>query len=382
MASQPHPERKAVLIEAQRAALDRHPGRPTAFSSASYRQSYSFDSRNSSIAKARATPDWSRSTSTRTIRWARVIQPPIDARADAVPAAAGDPSRHPQPVPRLHYNFAKLPDEPMRPRLADERVGLFHRRAASTSPTTRSSSPKRQLRQSLAPREEGSGRGAVRAEAADRLLDRPQRAGEVPRRRSSRQSSNGTRRSRGSASRTRSQSKMQPDDADFDTLDARHASVRWMTTARPSFGGIGPSQSIRAPARSSTPTSASTRCCCATAASSVSSRFADPVAVRGITKHAEYLCQAADYARAGVGLRARPPRGARRDRARQPRGRAVRSTTLKDVVMHEVGHTLGLRHNFRASTVYTLAQLDDPAFTAAQRHLRLGDGLQRRSTSR
>ena len=33
--------------------------------------------------------------------------------------------------------------------------------------------------------------------------------------------------------------------------------------------------------------------------------------------------------------------------------------------MHEVGHTLGLRHNFRASTVYTLAQLDDPAFTAA-----------------
>ena len=31
--------------------------------------------------------------------------------------------------------------------------------------------------------------------------------------------------------------------------------------------------------------------------------------------------------------------------------------------MHEVGHTLGLTHNFRASTVYTEAQLADPEFT-------------------
>ena len=31
--------------------------------------------------------------------------------------------------------------------------------------------------------------------------------------------------------------------------------------------------------------------------------------------------------------------------------------------MHEVGHALGLTHNFRASTVYTSAQLADPEFT-------------------
>ena len=31
--------------------------------------------------------------------------------------------------------------------------------------------------------------------------------------------------------------------------------------------------------------------------------------------------------------------------------------------MHEVGHTLGLRHNFRASRVYTQQQLADPVFT-------------------
>ena len=33
--------------------------------------------------------------------------------------------------------------------------------------------------------------------------------------------------------------------------------------------------------------------------------------------------------------------------------------------MHEVGHALGLRHNFRASRAYTEAQLSDPEFTRA-----------------
>jgi hypothetical protein len=34
---------------------------------------------------------------------------------------------------------------------------------------------------------------------------------------------------------------------------------------------------------------------------------------------------------------------------------------LKEVVMHEVGHTLGLRHNFKASSWKTLAQIDEAA---------------------
>lgn len=32
---------------------------------------------------------------------------------------------------------------------------------------------------------------------------------------------------------------------------------------------------------------------------------------------------------------------------------------LKEVTMHEVGHTLGLRHNFKSSTIYTIAELND-----------------------
>ena len=37
---------------------------------------------------------------------------------------------------------------------------------------------------------------------------------------------------------------------------------------------------------------------------------------------------------------------------------------VKEVITHEVGHTLGLRHNFRSSTIFTAAQIADPEFTA------------------
>ncbi len=47
-----------------------------------------------------------------------------------------------------------------------------------------------------------------------------------------------------------------------------------------------------------------------------------------------------------------------------PEAEALVQDTLYWVVMHEIGHTLGLRHNFRASSAYSLAQLRDPAFVA------------------
>jgi hypothetical protein len=43
-------------------------------------------------------------------------------------------------------------------------------------------------------------------------------------------------------------------------------------------------------------------------------------------------------------------------------GDAFVAASLKAVVMHEVGHTLGLRHNF-GSTVYPLAKISDPKFS-------------------
>ena len=47
-----------------------------------------------------------------------------------------------------------------------------------------------------------------------------------------------------------------------------------------------------------------------------------------------------------------------------PEAEALAKDVLAWVVMHEVGHTLGLTHNFRASAAYSLEQLRDPAFVS------------------
>jgi hypothetical protein len=46
-----------------------------------------------------------------------------------------------------------------------------------------------------------------------------------------------------------------------------------------------------------------------------------------------------------------------------PEAEAFILARLKSTTMHEIGHTLGLTHNFLASTVYSDAQLADPEFT-------------------
>ena len=46
-----------------------------------------------------------------------------------------------------------------------------------------------------------------------------------------------------------------------------------------------------------------------------------------------------------------------------PEAEAFVLADVKDVVMHEVGHALGLRHNFRASMIYSQTQLNDADFT-------------------
>ena len=48
---------------------------------------------------------------------------------------------------------------------------------------------------------------------------------------------------------------------------------------------------------------------------------------------------------------------------------------LKEVTMHEVGHTLGLRHNFKASTMLTLEEMNDPEKTKDTGLTGVGDGL-------
>jgi hypothetical protein len=142
---------------------------------------------------------------------------------------------------------------------------------------------------------------------------------------------------------------------DFNNMDAKHTSIRWFTGADVGFA-IGPSQ---ADPRTGEILDADI------GMSDVFTRGArravveDLGRVRGadgeLCDHAEAAAQELHYA-----LDLLEARGLELD---TPEAEALAQAYLKHVIMHEVGHTLGLRHNFRASTMYDLKQIQDPNFT-------------------
>ncbi len=119
VASQPHPQRRSILVEANALFVTDLLGASVALQRR-YRQGYNFDARNSAITAVRATPD------------AVVFEVLSHYATGAVaPTAPGGPSL-PQSLPdprsmfaTMHYALARLPEEPMRPRAADARLGHF-----------------------------------------------------------------------------------------------------------------------------------------------------------------------------------------------------------------------------------------------------------------
>src|SRR5215813_1000112 len=94
-------------------------------------------------------------------------------------------------------------------------------------------------------------------------------------------------------------------------------------------------------------------------------QVADPATILGLLGRPEMLCQRADFAAQEMDFALDVLEARGEIDPDSPEAEQFVLDDLKDVVMHEVGHTLGLRHNFRASTVYSLKQLEDPVFTAA-----------------
>jgi hypothetical protein len=360
IASQPHPERKSILIEANALLFADIPGANGALERA-YRQSYAFDARNSSIAKARATPELVAVDINAHYALSRVAQPPV------VPGPVPY-TLPPATVPDIrslflgfYYNFAKLPDEPMHPRVADDRIGYF-----MTSRYDYSGDSK------LTPRVNYINRWRLEKKDPAAALSEPKQPivfwldRNIPEK--YRQTIidgvlEWNKVFEKVGFKDAIQAKVQPDDADWDTLDARHASIRWMTTARPLFGGIGPSQ---VDPRSGEILDADI------GIDSVRIRnrrfqrveqIPQPASIPGFLENPEQLCQIQDYAaqETNFALDLLDARGEIDPDG--PEAEAFVLADLKDVVMHEVGHALGLRHNFRASMIYSQAQLNDADFT-------------------
>ena len=369
IASQPHPDKKSVLIEANALLLADIPGAASMLERV-YRQPYAFDARNSAIGTTRGQPDNVTLEVSAHYALSRLVLPPPPPAVSTLPSP-------PITLPDVrslflgyHYTFAKLPDVPMHARAADERVGYFTTEVLDfTSDVPRVPVQRYANRWRL----EKSDPAAPLSEPKQPIvfwLDRniPVRYREPIKLGILEWNKAFERIGYKDAIRV----EVQPDNADFDTSDIRHASVRWQTVAKTSYGAIGPSvvdprtgeildadigidannvRVVRNLRSEYLPAQKDAFAAFAQAQADVSAR--------GNAQMCLYDDAATEEAAFGLSLLE-----ARGDLdANSPDVDRFVDIFLKNVTMHEVGHTLGLRHNFRASTVYTEAQLEDREFT-------------------
>jgi hypothetical protein len=369
--SLPEPEHKAVLVEANALFLADLLGFGMDLQR-TYRQGYAFDARNSAITTVRSTPD------------AVVLEvlghyatASISIPQPGMPPALAPSAPRSLPDPRslfltIHYSLARLPAEPMHGRRADPRVGYFESGRYDFSNDLQRT-----------PRQRFVNRWRLEKKDPDAALSEPVKPivywldHTIPLKyRASITAGvlewNKAFEKIGFKNAIRVE--VQPENADFDTLDYGRASIRWMTNASPTFGAIGPShvdprsgeildadigieslssRNIRAARSQILSASGIDNPFGSTDATpeEIARLLAGRVCTYGESA-AEQMTYATDVLEARGDLE---PGSAEAE--------AFVNAYLKDVTMHEVGHTLGLRHNFRASRVYTQQQLADPVFT-------------------
>ena len=360
--SQPRPDGKSVLIDASALFMTDIPGYSTTLEAA-FRINYTLDRANSSFVKVHA-DDRSASFAVRdhfsTARLPGILQPnnPIPPTLPSTPPDARSV------FIGFVYNFLALP-EPMKPRYADDRVGLFTTTIANyatdAAPDARRYFVNRWRLEKKDPAAALSDPKEPIVFWVDRNVPVAYRDTIVE----------GILAWNAAFERIGIShaivAKIEPDDADFDTLDARHASVRWYLGADAGFA-IGPSHTDPRTGEILDADIAIPDIFTRNARTLVSEALPQPPkaldgALPGSEDQAALRC---DYASEAVGeaafalglLDARgdvPIDSAEADRFARD--------YLRGVVTHEVGHTLGLRHNFHASTIHTEAQLEDAAYT-------------------
>lgn len=369
--SAPHPETKAVLIEANALLFTDIPGYLTRLEFA-YRMPFALDARNTSFSRVNNTEHLSGLQVQAHFHVPKLSAPPLTPSPVPTPPP---PSTTPDPrslFVSFYYSFAKLPDEPMTPRLADDRVGHF---VSSHVDYTDDLAPKTRVHYVNRWRLEKKDPAAAVSEPKEPIvywLDK-----NIPVK--YRKAVEGGILAWNQAFekigiKNALVVKQQTEKDDFDTMDARHASVRWFTGADIGFA-IGPS--FKDP-RSGEILDADI------GMSDVFARGARRLVAEDIGKPLSFD---ADFAGAmSPNLKSLANQNlflqcnyagekshdmhfamdileARGMDMSGPEAEAVAQAYVFDVIMHEVGHTLGLRHNFRASTIYSVKQVQDPAFT-------------------
>ena len=368
-ASKPHPESKAVLVEINSLLFADIPGYLTRLET-TFRMPFTLDARNTSISRVDNSKDLTGVQVQAHFSVPKLPPPPLTPPVPPAPAPPPPPRTTPDPrslFVSFYYSFVKLPEVPMAPRIADERVGHFvSTRADYTEDTT----PKTKVHFVNRWRLEKKDPAAAVSESKQPItywIDR-----NVPAKYRQAVSDGILEWNKAFEKigiRNAIAVRQQTDKDDFDTMDARHASVRWFAGADVGFA-IGPSrvdhrtgEILDADIGMSDVFARGARLMVAEdlgkplAIDAGSSGMADPrrqslfLSCNHAAETASELHFAADLLEA---------RGLAMDSSEAEK---LAQEYVKEVIMHEVGHTLGLRHNFRSSMIYTLKQLEDPAFT-------------------
>lgn len=273
---------------------------------------------------------------------------------------------------KVHYSFSKLPDVPMQPRIADDRVGYFLNaakdfgkddaenfwvryvrrwRLEKKDPSAALSEPIKPIVYYIDPTVPEKYRPWVKEG-----IEKWQKAFEA------------------AGFKNAILAKDAPNDSGWDAEDVRYSTIRWITSTQPSFGAIGPS-------RSDPRTGELLDADILFEASMLQGyrnayrRYSGPAELASETLPwmrleqsanrdipLEWRCEAQQgVADGGALLHA----GLLVDGSLPP-GSPVPDSYMHDAVvwvtMHEVGHTLGLRHNFRGSTATPYDKLNDKAW--------------------
>ena len=364
--SAPHPERKSVLIEANALFINDFPMAAQQLEQ-TFRQPYAFDPKNSSIEKVRNSETETGFNVRGHYQLSRLSLPPPMPN----PNPSAPPPRFPTTLPDVrslfmgyYYGFSKLPT-PMRPREADPRVGYFttsvndftnpDKREARTryinrwrlekqDPSAALSEPKQPITYWL----DKNIPAAYRKAVSDGILEWNKAYEKI-------------------GFKNAIAVKQQTETDDFDTSALRFASVRWVAGNNIPFGARGPSKVDPRTGEILDADIEMSEDITRLYNARVSEDPPRPVGANlgaGLFRNAGNLCTYADgkLSEAAFAMDLLVARG--EFEYGSPAAESWIMDAIKDITAHEVGHTLGLRHNFKGSTSITPVQLNDPKFGA------------------
>jgi len=372
--SLPHPDRKSVLIDLGALLLTDLPMQSYMLE-ATFRIPYRFDAKNSYFG---ALKGFEKNVEIGTIAHyaaERPALPPLPA-----PGATPPPTpRPPQNVPdvrsmmfNFRYSISELPSTPgFRPRLADDRVGHFFAAADDFTTDATYTPTRRYITRWHVEKQDPM---APMSPPTKPIVFWMENTIPVRYRDAVRQ---------GALLWNKAFEKIglqnvivvnqQPDNADWDPADIRYNTIRWFAATDAGFA-IGPSRAnpmtgelYDADISFSDGILRSVRGTMPELIGPVSweEQTTAPLLRPGwMGTQASSCTMMADMAHdAAFGLEMLIARGVEAD---GPEAEAFMTQWLIEVTAHEVGHTLGLRHNFRASTIHKFAQVHDKSITNTQ----------------